>query len=393
MKTYRAAVASAVALLTALAGTAGCDSVGGGGASGGGPDIVIGADLELSGAGATLGVAYRRALELKIDQVNRQNLLGGRKVRLEVRDNRSDQNTSASNVASLAADGSVSALIMGACAECVTSVSSTVNQAKLPTISLALSSAVVAPAEQRRYVFKLAPNASDDAPLMAAELKRARATSVALLTTKDGYGTEMRAALETELAKAKIDITDSESLRDDDVALGELAHRVADSKPDAVIVIALAPLPDQVSRALRDARYHGQIFFDAAAADDLFITGPNASAVTGALMVFTPTLVSDDIIATSPAKAARKAWFRDYASRYGTYSAFASFAADAVQLVVDAADRVSPGDREALREALESAQLEGLSGPIRMTAANHSGLMPQALTTLVASGDRWRLAG
>ena len=42
---------------------------------------------------------------------------------------------------------------------------------------------------------------------------------------------------------------------------------------------------------------------------------------------------------------------------------------------------------------LETSQLDGLSGPIRMTPDNHSGLMPQALTTLVARGGRWRLAG
>jgi branched-chain amino acid transport system substrate-binding protein len=38
-------------------------------------------------------------------------------------------------------------------------------------------------------------------------------------------------------------------------------------------------------------------------------------------------------------------------------------------------------------------ETDGLSGPIRLTPANHSGLMPQALTVLVARGGRWRLLG
>ena len=37
-------------------------------------------------------------------------------------------------------------------------------------------------------------------------------------------------------------------------------------------------------------------------------------------MVFTQILAIDDVIATTPAKAARKQWFRDYTSRYGSYS-------------------------------------------------------------------------
>jgi len=103
-------------------------------------------------------------------------------------------------------------------------------------------------------------------------------------------------------------------------------------------------------------------------------------------------MVIDDVIATTPAKAARKQWFRDYTSRYGSYYGFASFAADAVQLVADAVGKVG-GDRDRIREVLETSQMDGLSGPIRLTPDNHSGLMPQALAMLVVRSGRWRLAG
>ena len=92
-----------------------------------------------------------------------------------------------------------------------------------------------------------------------------------------------------------------------------------------------------------------------------------------------------------PARGPKKLWEADGGDGYS------SFAADAVQLIADAELRAGgePGkvDRNALRDVLETAQLDGLSGPIRMTPDNHSGLMPQALTTLVARGGRWRLAG
>jgi branched-chain amino acid transport system substrate-binding protein len=109
-------------------------------------------------------------------------------------------------------------------------------------------------------------------------------------------------------------------------------------------------------------------------------------------MIFTETLVIDDVIATSPAKAARQTWFRDYLAQEGTYHAYASFAADAVQLIIEAINRFDSADRESVRAAIEATQTEGLTGPLRMTAENHSGLMPQALTTVVAQGGRWRPA-
>lgn len=47
-------------------------------------------------------------------------------------------------------------------------------------------------------------------------------------------------------------------------------------------------------------------------------------------------MVIDDVIATTPAKAARRQWFQDYTARFGSYNGSSSFAADAVQLIADA---------------------------------------------------------
>jgi len=122
----------------------------------------------------------------------------------------------------------------------------------------------------------------------------------------------------------------------------------------------------------------------------MFIPGGEGSATNGATMVFTQILAIDDVISTTPAKAARKQWFRDYTSRYGSYSGVASFAADAANLIGDAVAQAG-GDREQVRSIIETSQIDGLSGPIRITPDNHSGLMPQALTMLVARSGRWRL--
>src|SRR5687768_16443925 len=101
----------------------------------------------------------------------------------------------------------------------------------------------------------------------------------------------------------------------------------------------------------------------------------------------------DDVIATTPAKAARKQWFEAYTARYGAYHGQASFAADALDLVVAAVGQAGTTNRTSVRNVLESMETDGLSGPIRLTPANHSGLMPQALEMLVAKGGRWRLLG
>jgi branched-chain amino acid transport system substrate-binding protein len=162
---------------------------------------------------------------------------------------------------------------------------------------------------------------------------------------------------------------------------------------DAVVIWAYSPVAADFAIHLRDAGYEGGLFLDMAAADDLFLGGRRADALAGATIIFTETLVIDQVIATSPAKAARKTWFNDYSARHGTYHAFASFAADAVDIVVQAVNRLDSTDRTAVRGLIERTQFDGLSGPIRLTPDNHSGLTPLALTTLVVRGDRWRPAG
>jgi branched-chain amino acid transport system substrate-binding protein len=355
-------------------------------------DLVIGADLELSGPDANVGKVYAQALQLRIDQLNHEGLPGGRKLTLVLRDNRSDPATSAANISGLAADPSIRALVTGSCGPCVVGAAKTINDAKIPTIALALPTNVGAPVADRKYIFKLAPNADDDATVLVSELSAGALKKVAIISPDDQFGSDAIDALTSRFNRAGLSKVASEKLAADGSDVAAVASRVAKAKPDAVVVLAYSPSAEQVAKALRAEDFTGRILFGSGAADDLFLTGDTAAALDGSGLVFTPTLVSDDIIATSPAKSNRVAWFRTYLSAYGTYAAYASFAADAVGLVVEAVTQTNSIDRDVLRTSIETTRFDGLSGPIRLTPANHSGLMPQAVTLLVAANGRWQLS-
>jgi len=382
----RAALAVGVAAV--LLGS-GCTALSGGPEGG---TVVIGADLELTGDGAVLGIAFHNALQLKVEQVNNQGLLGGRTLRLDVRDNRSDEATAAANLGELTGDPAISAIIAGGCAECLLASVETINEAGVPTISLAAPDAISTPVQERRFVFKMAPNAFDSAAVLASELRRDGVDTAALVAGTDSYGQDGLDAMRDAAQRAEVEVVQAAQVSVDGSDAPAAAAGIAASNPDAVVVLSSAPVASAVGRSLDDAGYRGGLYLDAVAASGLFVAGDEGAALSGAVMVFTETLVIDEVIATSPAKAARKTWLRDYVARYGRYDAFASFAADAVQIIVDAVDRVGTTDREEIRTAIESTQLDGLSGPVRITPENHSALAPQALTALVVRGDRWRLA-
>lgn len=355
-------------------------------------DIVIAADLELSGATAAVGNAYDRALRLKVEQINARGLLGGRKIKLNVHDNRSDKTLSLTNVAEYANSPDVVAIITGGCNECATATANIINEKRIPAISLAPAN-VVTPVSDHRYIFKVGPNPQDNAVALVRELTRNGAKTVGLLTTDDAYGEDGVSTLTAELKKAGIQIRGQAKFKATDTDLSQPVQRVVSGKPDALILWAY---PNQASLAAvsaHEARYAGKILFDMAAAGDLFLTGQAAAATNNAIMISTQTMAIDDIIANTPAKAARKQWFRDYTSRYGGYYGYASFAADAVQLVADAVETAGNTNRDRIRDVLETTRMDGLSGPIRITPDNHSGLMPQGLSVLVARSGRWRLLG
>lgn len=359
--------------------------------------VVIGVDLELTGPGAHLGQIYRRALELRVDQINEAGLLGNRHLELEVLDNRTDSGVAGTNISQLAADSDVVAIITGGCDTCALGSLETIAAAAVPVVSLAATTELVEPIDQRRYVFKLGPDAFDVAQVLAQELRRAEAASVGLITSDQPYGVEGQSEMTAAAQRLELDVvsrTIAEDGQGTDVAVADLLSEGPSSQPgpDAVVIWASGPASASVAVSLHNQGYEGQIFLAPSGANEPFVGSDARDALNGARMVFTESLVSDVLIASSPAKAARQTWLRDYAAQQGTYHAQASFAADALQVLVAAINENDSTDRESVRAALETTQIDGFTGPIRFRLETHSGLSPQALVILVAQGDRWRLA-
>jgi len=381
----RRMTASVIASALVAAGLAGCS----GDDSSDVTDVVIGADLTV---GSAVDTAYARALQLKIEQLNATGELGDRRLVLRVQDNRADTTSSLRNISTFADDPQVAAIITGSCGTCVVDASRTINDKKIPTIALAPADDISNPVADRRYIFKLGTNPSDSAATLISELSQAGVKKVAVLYTDGLYGRRSDVAMQNGLKNAKITVTQSQTVRSAATDVTQAVATLTADQPDALIAVTS---PDQATLAATSAKaagFKGKLYFDAGAAGDTFVPQDATAAMNNATMVFTQILAIDDVIATTPAKASRQQWFRDYTSRYGSYSGVASFAADAADLIAGAVARAG-GNRDQIRDILETSQTDGLSGTIRMTPDNHSGLMPQSLALLVVRNGRWRIAG
>ena len=361
-------------------------------------DIVIGADLASTSPTDT---AYTSALQLMVQQVNASGQLGNRQLVLRIEDNHLDPTASLSNVSGLAADPAVAAIVLGSCGECLALSAKTIDEQKVPTIALAAADLRRIPAAGQHWIFKLGPNATDDAAAMRAELRRSGLRRIAVLYADDAAGTDAFAALTSNAglraahlglsATRKIKAATGDQLTNKSVAdLKRAVRTLAATRPDAMVLLTG---PDQANRAAiaaRAAGFHGRLLLDAPAAGDLFLSTEAAGALDGARLVFAKALGIDDAIATAPAATAQREWLSDVTAANGDFNGSTLFAADAASLLARAVASAG-GDRGGIREALETSVIDGLSGPIRLTATNHSGLQAPALTVLVARGGRWRL--
>jgi branched-chain amino acid transport system substrate-binding protein len=90
--------------------------------------------------------------------------------------------------------------------------------------------------------------------------------------------------------------------------------------------------------------------------------------------------------------ADRKAFFRDYSNRYGQFSGFASFAADALHLIVRGIEDAGSTDPRKIRDALEGQRYTGLTGRFEFSDRFHGGVAKDALAVLTVREGKWVLA-
>lgn len=373
--------------LIAILATAGCaatetQSTGG--------DIKIGASLELSGPTASIGTAYRNALELKVKQLNDANVLNGRKIELIVRDNQTKPDEGIKNVNGFLNNDKVNALIEGGCSACAVAAAKTIEDHQVPAIALASASAVTNPVDQRQYTFKISPNPSEDAVVLLGSLKRQGITRIGLLNVNNVYGQDGRKSVTDEAAKQGIEIAQAEQFGETDKDMTVQLNNIKAKNPQALVVWAVSPAAGIIAQNAKNVGFTGGVYLDAGAGAELYIQGAR-DAAEGTHMVFPSTLAANDIPGDSPAVAVQKKWYQDYTAAYQNYSGFSSFAADALQMIVNAIQQTGGTDGKALRNALETMGIDGASGRIQNSAQNHSGLQPSALAVLEVRGGQWHL--
>lgn len=356
--------------------------------------IPIGVDIELSGPAAVQGEAYQNALKLVAAEINKKGLqVNGqaKKIKLIIKDNKSDPNQSLTVAKGLIDNDKVAAIIGGGASPTTMSIVKTVEDDKVPLVSMGSSGEIVNPVAERKYIFKTPANTPVTASVMLQRFQKVGIKKIGVLSVDNAYGDAGLSAWKDLQGQGKIQIVGNQKFDATAKDLTVPVTNLVDKNPDAIVVWAIPPQASYAAQALVSAKFApGKVYFDTGAGAELFVKGAGAQA-EGMFMVHSRVLAGDQITATTPAAQAEKTFFTDYSRQYGNFSGFAPFAADALTAIADAITKSGKDDRESIRNALEDLQFDGANGTYQFSAENHGGVGADSLTLLTVKNGTWTL--
>lgn len=239
------------------------------------------------------------------------------------------------------------------------------------------------PAPSSPYAFRSAPtDAQVHRALLAAMTAGGRhAAGVLRLDARDTPA--LRETLAAEAAGQGARIVATEPVPLDGTGLADKVKALLAATPEALLLDLPAPLAAAAVAAAKTAGWTGPVLSTPDAASVTFhqLAGDAAAGVR-AVGPWLP------VAAEAPETLPHWSSVRRFAAELGTVPApSAGYAADAVTLLHQAF--LGHRDKMAARDQLERACCVGVTGVFNMTADDHAGLAPDALTVLTSRAGAW----
>ncbi len=390
MWTFAAATAVLALGLAGCAEDTPSSSGSAGGASGSqaGP-IKIGAVLDITGAGASLGVPERKTLQMLAKRLNDSGGVNGRQIELTIEDDQSTEDAAARAASKLLQTENVDVLLGASRTGPSLAMRPIAEQAKKPMISLAANAAII---DGATWVFKTAQNDRVVVEKMVDDMSAKGYHKIALARDSSSFG-EGVAELFTELGADKgIKVTAVQKFDPDASDFTAQMVNIRDAKPDAVVIWGIPPAASLAQQAFRRVGPKVPVYQSHGIGNQVFLDAAGSSA-DGLLAPLGRMLVADQLSADDPQREVVTKFISDYKAAYGENpSAFAGYAYDAFTIATNALKEAGT-DPNKLREAIQGvSDWPGVSGVFTMTPENHSGLSKDAMVMVTVKDGQWKLA-
>jgi len=357
-------------------------------------EITIGATLSSTGPAAGIGIPEKNGVILF-----GPSKIAGEKVRYVILDDATDPSIALQNVKRLISQEQIDVLIGPSLVASTLAIMSTVADAKTPIFTIAASSSLITPMDdKRKWVFKTIPNDETYAEIMIKHMIKNGVKTVSVIASDDQYGEGNAQAFRKIAEPLGIKVLTIEKFKRNDTSATSQALHAMKGNPDAAYIIAAGTPAALPHLALIDRGYKGKIYQAGGAANPDFLR-VGGKAVEGSYVVAAPTLIGNQLPDASPVKKNAIIFAKAYEAKYGTLSIMAGNVLDAIKIIEAAAPKAlkrgKPGTvqfREALRSEIEKTKgLVGAGAVYTLSPTDHSGVDNHSVVIVRVEKGAWKL--
>jgi branched-chain amino acid transport system substrate-binding protein len=358
-------------------------------------DINVGVTVSATGPAASLGIPERNTFALMPKEI------AGQKVNYIILDDASDTTTAVKNTRKLISENKVDVILGSTTSPNSLAMIDVVAEGKTPMISMAASSSIVEPVdEKRRWVFKTPQNDAQMSTAILEHMTNSGVKSVAFIGFADAYGEGWYKQFSSlaDLRGLKM-VANERYARTDTSVTGQIL-KIVSAKPDAILIAGSGTPAALPQKALKERGYKGNIYQTHGVANNDFLRVCGRDC-EGTLLPAGPVLVADQLPDSNPVKKTALDYIKVYEAAHGagSVSTFGAHAWDTGLLmaaaVPEALKVAQPGTAEfraAMRDALENLkEVPAAHGIFSMSPTDHLGLDQRSRVMVQIKGGAWVL--
>ena len=373
-----------VGWLTAAVLVAGCGSAGGGGGTSAnaysGKVIKLGAILSFTGGGSVYGPQSRDGMKLAIKQINASGGVNGATITASYNDDASLQ-TQSQQVAQTLITGEQDLALLGpTLSNSAVAVHPLAEQLKTPILAVSTTGIHIVPdcnwtaanpnTAPCKYEFRDSLGEQTAIPdnIKSYAADKSPKTGVLLVAQDDKFSSDGGTIVQNTVGQYGIQLLKTIKFNKGEADLSPYVTQAVQLKPDVIFITSLGTIPSNIMNEARKQGWTGQ-----------FLGGNGFNTAT----------VSKQAGAAGQGARSASAWYignnfasnQDFVTAYQTeYSKapdqFAAQGYTAIKILADAARRANltftdlPGDRDKLRAAMETVNIQTPLGPFQFTSTH-----------------------
>ena len=358
-------------------------------------EITVGVNVSATGPAASLGIPEKNTFALM------PTTIGGEKVNYIILDDASDTTTAVKNLRKMISEDKIDVVLGSTISPNSLAMIDVAAEAGTPMISMAASSRIVDPVDdKRRWVFKTPQNDAQMSTAIVEHMINAGVKTVAFIGFADAYGEGWWQQFSAIAEARKLKVVGNERYNRADTSVTGQVLKIVSARPDAVLIAGSGTPAALPQKALKERGFSGKIYQTHGVANNDFlrVCGKDCE---GTFLPAGPVLVADQLPDSNPVKKSAMTYITKYEAAHGkgSVSTFGAHAWDTgllLQAAVPVAlKKAKPGTAEfraALRDALEgSKEVAGAHGIFNMSPTDHLGLDQRSRVMVEIKDGGWKL--